>query len=149
MFFKDFVISALFAYVGSRASFWEPLGSLWAAFCLQSRPPGEPFGLQVGVLGDLSAFKLASLRAWVSEVASWVSFGPPSCPPRSDFDLQVGFLSQLLSSKLASGSGFGFQIYVVNMPFEFACGTITREEERREGHRRMIASWGGCGIGHI
>ena len=79
----------------------------WATFCLQSRPPGGAFGLQVGVLGDLWASKLASLFAWISEVPSWVSFGRPSWPPRSDFDLQVGLLSSLLASKLASWSGFG------------------------------------------
>ena len=91
-----FCISALFAYVGSRASFWEPLGSLWdafllhfrskwaswAAFCLQSRPPGEPFGLQVGLLGGLGASKFASLAASASKFASSVSFRRPSWPSR-------------------------------------------------------------------
>ena len=119
-FFMVFCISALFAYVGSRASFLEPLGSLlaafslhvgsklasWTAFGLPSRPLGGPFGLQVGLLGGRGTSKLASLAAWASKLVSWVSFGPPSWPPRSDFGLQVGLLGQLWASKLASWSGF-------------------------------------------
>ena len=138
---KVFCISALFAYVGSWASFLEPLGSLWdafsrhvrskfaswAAFCFQSRPPGGPFGLQVGVLGGLWAswspswppesalgLQLGVLgRILTSKLASWASFGPPTWPPGPAFGLQVGILVWLWASKLACWAAFG------NRPFEF------------------------------
>ena len=119
-FFMVFCISALFARVGSRASFLEPLGSLWdlfsihfesklaswAALCLPSRPPGQAFGLQVGLLDGLGASKLASLAVWASKLASYVGFWLPSWPPRSDFGLQVRLLGQLWASKLTSWASF-------------------------------------------
>ena len=137
-FFMVFCISTLFAYVGFRPSFFEPLGSLWEPFSLHfgsklgswavlrlpSRPPGGPFGLQVGVLEGLEASKLASLAAWASKLASWVSFAPPSWPrvgswppnclpgpafgsqvgirPGPIVGLQVGIWVWLWASKLAS-----------------------------------------------
>ena len=115
-----FCISALFARIGSRALFLEPLGSLWdlfsihfgsklaswAALCLPSRPPGQTFGLQVGLLGRLGASKLASLAVWASKLASYVGFWLPSWPLRSDFGLQVRLLGQLWASKLTSWASF-------------------------------------------
>ena len=108
-----FCISALFAYVGSRASFLEPLGSLlvafslhvgsklasWTAFGLPSRPLGGPFGLQVGLLEVLGP-------------PSWLPWppGPPSWSPGSALGLQVGLLGRILASKLASWASLGLQV---------------------------------------
>ena len=104
-----FCISALFAYVGFRASFSEPLGSLWGPFrCIlaPSWRPGLPFASQVGLLGSLSASKLAS---WgVLGPLSWPPWppGPPSWPPGSALGLQVGLLDRILASKLTSWVSF-------------------------------------------
>ena len=128
-FFMVFCISALFARVGSRASFLEPLGSLLAAFSLHvgsklaswtalglpSRPLGGPFGLQVGLLGVVGP-------------PSWFPWppGPPSWSPGSGLGLQVGLLGWILASRLASWASFGPPSWPLGLALGLQVGVLGR-----------------------
>ena len=89
--------------------FWSLLALFETSFRSILAPswrPGPPFASQVGLLGCLSACKLAS---WgVLGTPSWLPWppGPPSWPPGSALGLQVGLLGRILASKLASWASF-------------------------------------------
>ena len=117
--------------------FWSllaPFGTLFRSILGPSWRPGPPLASQVGLLGGLSASKLASWgvldlhvgllarlglqvgllgRILASKLASWASFGPPSWPPGPAFGFQVGLLVWIWASKFTSWAAF------VNRPFEF------------------------------
>ena len=96
--------------LGLGPHFWSLLAPFWPHFRSMlglSWRPGPPLVSQVGLLGGLSACKLAS---WgVVGPPSWLPWppGPPSWSPGSALGLQVGLLGRILASKLASWASFG------------------------------------------
>ena len=122
-FFKVFCISALFAYVGSWASFWSLLASFGRAFGTISAPSWRtvsPFACQVGFLA----------RLWASKFASWVVFGrpwplgPPSRPSGSASGLQLRVPGRILGSKLAFWTSFGLPSCPLEQDFDLKVGFL-------------------------